>query len=333
MGLFTKDPLQIISFASYGTDAMLYIRGRALEDENIDLSRKGLFGLLKNSWKRFEADEIANTSIKIKLPDNSFYYTKTDAKGYFKFKQKISGLSELTNEEGWLSYELSFDDPHPNRVIIQDNRFQGEVLIPASNVDFGVISDIDDTILHTGVTSFLKMKLIFNTFFRNAESRSPLEGAADFYHALHRGPSDERANPFFYVSHSPWNLYRYLALFLRKNSFPKGPILLRSLSVFKRRKEEEKPQKQREIIDILNMYPAMKFILIGDSGEHDADIYIEIAEKFPGRIKAIYLRSVTHKKRVLRGQGLLATYTTTPTLLVEDSKAAITHARENGFIH
>ncbi|MDC7994564.1 App1 family protein [Altibacter sp. HG106] len=332
MGLFKKDPLQIIAFASYGTDNTLYIRGRALEDESIDLSRKGLFGLLKNSWKRFETDEVAHTSIKIKLPDQSFYYTTTDQKGYFKFKEKLSDLANLTNEEGWLSYELSFDDPHPNRVIINDNRFHGDVLIPSPTVDFGVISDIDDTILKTGVTSFLKMKLIFNTFFRNAESRSPLEGAAEFYHELHRGPQGDGANPLFYVSHSPWNLYRYLALFLRKNSFPKGPILLRSLSLFKRRKEEEKPQKQREIIDILNMYPEMKFVLIGDSGEHDADIYIEIAEKFPGRIKAIYLRSVKHKKKVLRVQGLLATYTTTPTLLVEDSEAALQHARENGLI-
>ena len=85
-------------------------------------------------------------------------------------------------------------------------------------------------------------------------------------------------------------------------------------------------------MDILKTYPEMRFILIGDSGERDADIYIEIAELFPNRIIAIYLRSVNHKKRILRIQGLIDNYKSTPALLVKSSAQAIEHARQNGFI-
>lgn len=333
MGLFKKDPLQIITFQSYGKSDKFYIRGRALEDENIDLSKNGIFSLIKNTYKRFETDEIPFTKLKITLPDDSVYYTETDKSGYFKFKEHIPGLDKLTNEEGWLQYEISFDETFPNRIINNQNRFAGEMLIPSKKSQFGIISDIDDTIIHTGVASFLKLKLVFNTFFRNAESRSPLEGASKFYQLLHQGKTGDEANPLFYVSHSPWNLYRYLELFLKANNFPKGPVLLRSFPTpFRRKKEEEKPQKQKEILNILKTYPDKSFILIGDSGEHDADIYIEIAEKYPKQIKAIYLRNVKHKKKMKRIKSLFSNYDTTPALLVEDSKEAIKHARGQGFM-
>ena len=105
------------------------------------------------------------------------------------------------------------------------------------------------------------------------------------------------------------------------------------MSSFKNRKDtSEKPQKQKEIIDILNLYPERQFILIGDGGEHDPDIYIEIAENFPNRIKAIYIRSVKHKKKVLRIRSLFENYTTVPAVLVESSKEAIVHAKAQGFI-
>ncbi len=333
MGWFKKDPLQIIAFQSYGTGTSFYLRGRALEDENIDLTKDSFFGLLKNSIKRFEADEVRFTTLKITLPDDTVYYTETDKHGYFKIKETASGLTEISNEEGWLQCELAFDSRRPDWVINNDNKFPAAMLIPSPDATFGVISDIDDTILHTGVTSFLKLKLLMNTFFKNAEGRSPLKGAAEFYQLLHRGHDGRRANPVFYVSHSPWNMYRYLEVFLKANNFPKGPVLLRNLPMpFRKKQPDEKPQKQREILDILETYPELPFILIGDSGEHDADIYIEIAEQYPQRIKAIYLRSVRHKKKMLRIKGLFESYKTTPALLVETSEDAIAHARENGFI-
>ena len=332
MALFgKKDKLQIINFQSYGTDSHLYVRGRALEDEKIDLAHKGLLRLLWNSFKRFETDEVKNSKLRLTLPDNRIFYTETDNDGYFKFDTVTSGLLQLTNAIGWLSFELAFEPANLKREISQENRFSGEVLIPANEVDFGVISDIDDTILQTGVVSLLKWRVVINTFFKHAAKRVPLKGAAEFYHQLRLGSSGKKSNPIFYVSHSPWNLYRYLDFFLTENLFPKGPILLRSISSF-RPGTTSQPQKQTEILNILKTYPKMKFILIGDGGEKDADIYKEIAETNPNRILAIYLRTVNHRKKILRIQGLIDNFKTTPMVLVKSSEQAIAHAKEKGFI-
>ena len=333
MGWFKKDPLQIIAFQSYGTDSHFYVRGRALEDESIDLEKQHIWHLIINTWKRFETDEIKNVGLNITLPNHKILKVTTDDNGYFIAETNFKNLKALTNEEGWLSFEISYDDTTINRTIQNKNRFPGELLIPSDKAKFAVASDIDDTILHTGVVSILKWKVIYNSIFKHAKNRIPLEGAADFYHKLHSGVSGNNANPIFYVSHSPWNLYRYLELFLRQNNFPKGPILLRSLSnLLKRKTQDEKPQKQKEILNLLKTYPNLPFILIGDSGEHDPDIYMEIAEEFPDRILAIYLRSVKHKKKMLRVRGLVENYKTTMVLMVESSAQAIEHAREHGFI-
>lgn len=338
MAIFKKDPLQIITFRSYGTANHLYVKGRALEDENIDLSKKGFFNLIWNTYKRFGTDLIKNTPLVLKLPDGRKIETKTDGQGYFLIDRPIENLSPLIDTNGCLHYTISFSEKFPGRKIQNENRFEGEVFIPSENAKFGIISDVDDTIMHTGLTSFFKWQVVKNTIFKRAEKRIPLEGAADFYEKLKNGKSGEDCNPIFYVSHGPWNLYRYLEFFLQKNDFPTGPILLRDfVNPFSKKPMAltlgiEKPQKQKEIINILRTYPKLPFILIGDSGEHDPDIYIEIAEAHPERILGIYMRSVNHKQKMIRVKGLFENYETVPVLLVEDSDAAIAHARANGFI-
>ncbi len=334
MGWFGKrDKLQIIAFESYGTDSHFYAHGRALEDEEIDLSKKGFLNLLLNSFKRFETDEIRNTGITLQLPDGRTVKGNTDMRGYYRIDASFKDLSQLANEEGWLNYEISYSDMSLKREILHQNRFPAKLLIPSTKSDFGIISDIDDTILHTGVVSSLKWKVVFNTLFKRPGQRTPLEGAAEFYGRLHRGRSGKAVNPIFYVSHSPWNLYRYLEMFLTQNDFPKGPVLLRNFPKWGGiGADKEKFQKQKEIVNILKTYPGLKFILIGDSGEHDADIYKEIAERYPDNILAIYLRSVNHHRKMERVKGLFEDYKVTPVLLVESSKQAEVHARENGFI-
>ncbi len=334
MGLIDfKDALQIITFRSYGNANHFYSRGRALEDEIIDLLDKGFFRLLLNTWKRFETDEIRNTPLTITLADGRKVDGKTDIDGYYLMDVPLSELDRLSDSEGWLRYEIAFAESGNVADKTFPNRFYGEMLIPSNLSEFGVISDIDDTILHTGVVSSLKWRVIINTFFKRADKRIPLEGAAQFYRMLHKGKSEQNVNPIFYVSHSPWNLYRYLEFFLARNNFPKGPILLRSWREFGfGRPKTEKPQKQKEIVNILKTYPELSFILIGDSGENDAAIYLEVVKAFPNRVKAIYLRSVAHRRKMNKAKQMLGLFGTVPIMLVEKSEDAVLHARWLGFI-
>lgn len=333
LNIHEKDPLQIHGYQSYGTHEHIYLLGRALEDEGVNLEKTGFVNAFKNAYRQFRSDELSHAKIKVKLPDNRVLYTVTDEEGYFKVDEKLANLKDLTNEEGWLQLELAYDDENQKRLVTNDNRFAAQMLIPSDKAEYGVISDIDDTMLKTGVTSLLKWRVILNTLFKGVGKRTPFTGAADFYKKLHLGKSGSASNPMFYVSNSPWNLYHYLEAFIKNNSFPKGAILLRDFRTpFDRTPKPEKPHKQQEIRNILKTYPDLQFVLIGDSGEHDADIYIEIAEEYPERIKAIYLRSVTHEKRAFRVRGLLEKFEVTPALLVKDSTAAEDHAREQGLI-
>ena len=330
-----RDPLQIIAFYTYGTNTHLYARGRALEDENINLSAKSPWKLLLNTWRRFDTDKVGNSPVSLVLPDGTTFDAMTDEDGFFLIDAQHTSLEPFANSEGWVPYEIYYSAVEQSKRVKKENRFPGEFLIPSEKAEFGVISDIDDTILHTGVVSSLKWQVLKNTIFKRPEKRIPLEGAATFLSLLHAGGNGSSANPIFYVSHSPWNLYRYLLFFLEKNNFPKGPILLRTFRSFllrKKSREKEKPQKQKEILNILRTYPDMPFILIGDSGERDADIYIEIAETHPNRVLAIYMRSVRHRKRHLRVKGLFENYKTTPVLLAKDSDELIAHAKKHGFI-
>ncbi len=328
-----QDPIQIDGYQSYGGANHLYILGRALEHEGVNLKKTGFFSTLKNAYKQFASDELKHTKLRITLPDESVYYTTTDSEGYFKLDVKVEGLDTLTNSEGWLQVVISFDDVKQDVVILGENQFPSEMLIPSERAEYGVISDIDDTILHTGVASLLKWRVIVNTIFKNVGKRTSLEGAPELYQKLHRGKSGNAANPIFYVSNSPWNLYNYLEAFIVNTKFPKGPILLRDFRTpFDKTAKPEKPHKQHEIRNILKTYPDLKFVLIGDSGEHDVDIYLEVAREYPEQIIAVYLRSVKHRKKVLRVRGVLEQYATTPAVLVEKSKFAEEHARRIGLI-
>ena len=330
--MFKKDPLQIIAFQTYGTRNRIYLRGRAIEDESINLEQKGAFKLLFNAWKRFETDEIKNAKLMVKMGKDKFFHTTTDNNGYFLVDEVVDNVDNFADDEGWIKFELSYNEEHLKRTIQSNNCFPCEMLIPSKRATFGVITDIDDTILHTGLVSVLKWRVVFNTLLTSAGKRLPLEGAPEFYHLLHEGKQGNEANPIFYVSHSPWNLYRYLKYFLKKNNFPKGPIILRNFPKPFAKARGEEPRKKMEIINLLKAYPKLNFILIGDSGERDPYIYLEIAETHPNRILAIYLRSVNHKKKMLRVKGLYKNYKTTPVLLVESSEDAIDHARKQGFI-
>lgn len=333
--LRAKPEVKLANYRSYGTHSHLYLLGRALDDDKLKMHEdQSIFRTLVNTYKQFDSYEIANVEVALKLPNGAILTTKTNAEGYFLFDKTTSlNLKEFANNEGWVPLKTSFVEEVKNSIITNGNLFNAELLIPPVMAKFGVISDIDDTILHTGVTSFLKWKVIQNSLFKHAHKRISLEGAPQFYRDLHKGKNGNEQNPIFYLSNSPWNLYQYLETFLQINDFPKGPILLRDFRTpFDKTLKPEKPHKQKEIINILKTYPRLKFILIGDSGEHDPAIYTDIAAQFPERILAIYLRSVKHKRKMEQVRSIVDNFETVPVLSVESSKEAEEHARVHGFI-
>jgi phosphatidate phosphatase APP1 len=204
---------------------------------------------------------------------------------------------------------------------------QAEVLVPGKRAEFGVISDIDDTVLQTHVTRRLKM--LWVTFVGNAYTRLPFEGTTELYQALAIGASGRAQNPFFYISKSPWNLYDFLIAFMDRHELPRGALFLRDLGV---RQEAPLDFKTSTIEQVLNTYPNLSFVLIGDSGERDPDIYLDIAARHPGRIRAIYIREVNQnplRRMELKAMPDQARKLGCEMLLVAHAREALIHAQSH----
>ena len=158
---------------------------------------------------------------------------------------------------------------------------------------FGVISDIDDTIVETGATNFLKH---WRTVVANsARSRTAFPGVSHLYRALTKGAGGPETNPIFYVSSSPWNLYDLFESFLALRKIPHGPMFLKDFGLDRDKwlTGGHDGHKLRMIERIMDAHPELSFVLIGDSGQRDAAIYAEAARRHEGRVLAVHIRDVT----------------------------------------
>lgn len=197
-----------------------------------------------------------------------------------------------------------------------------------------MISDIDDTVIQTEATSLLTMARI--VFLSNAHSRLPFKGVSAFYRALQQGQHEQGYNPIFYVSSSPWNLYDLLIDFFTIQQIPLGPLFLQEYGLTTEQLfiASHEKHKLAQIETLLTTYPDLPFILIGDSGQKDPEIYREVVRRHPGRIQAIYIRDVMLEKREREVQMIAKEVgqTGVDMLLVGDTFTAALHAAEQGFI-
>ncbi|MDM8559299.1 phosphatase domain-containing protein [Candidatus Parabeggiatoa sp. HSG14] len=175
----------------------------------------------------------------------------------------------------------------------KDSRhFKGKIqLIDKKGIS--IISDIDDTIKISEVLD--KRALLANTFKHPFQ---PVPRMAKFYNTL----TQQENVTFHYVSASPWQLYQPLATFLADNDFPAGSFHLRLFrwkdnSFFKFFKSS-RSHKMRTIQSLINCCDKRRFILIGDSGEHDPEIYADIARQYPQQVIRIFIRDVTGENAI-----------------------------------
>ncbi len=301
----------ILPYDGYGTPGRLWLCGRVIEDEGFRPAASADRRLrnLAAFFKRLETDAVRNARV-LASAHGSQAETVSDRQGYFSvgLEAPAAGL--------WNDVELQLAE----RPVV---RATGRVLVPSPAAAFGVISDIDDTVVYSNVAS--KLRMVISLALSNARTRKPFEGVAAFYRALHRG-----VNPFFYVSKSPWNLYVPLVEYLEVQGLPAGPLLLRDFGLRMR-----KDHKAEAIAAILGTYPHLQFLLIGDSGEEDPEIYSAIVQRFPERIRAIYIRLVRpDAARVKAIDKLIAQVSRSGCHLVlaPDSEFAAAHAAGEGWI-
>jgi phosphatidate phosphatase APP1 len=313
-------PLRISLYGGFGTAAEISVRGRVLEESPRaapTAADKGLANF-KRAFAQFETDEVAGVEIEL-TANGTRTRVVSDADGYFQARMALTERAR----PGWLSVSAEVtSSPYP---ISEVARATGAVSIPEPSARFGVISDIDDTILRTHVKN--KAKMVYLTLLANALTRLSFDGTTDLYRGLREAG---QGAPFFYISQSMWNIFPLLDHFIEHQGLPRGPLMLRDVSLLAERPSA--PHKAQAIHEVLSTYPELGFVLIGDSGERDLSIYLDAAQQSPGRVITILIRNVLGPKALpsLRAQADEATLAGCPTLIFESSSEAIAHCEKLG---
>ena len=321
-------PPRILPYRGYGSSRQCVIKARVLENRHVrpPWKRHTLLGSAIASWKRYNTVEIPRARVLARWGEHRWEGT-TDEEGFLELWVEPPPEAKA----GWNDVELELLSPSPGGV----DRVRAPVLLAGPEAQFGVISDIDDTVIVTNVTNFLKRA--WTLFLTEHRTRLPFEGVDAFYEALHLGSSGSAVNPIFYVSSSPWNLYEHLDEFLQLHRIPAGPLLLRDWGLSRTGfapggGHGHKLEKIRGLMSTLESLP---FILIGDSGQEDAEHYRTIVREFPGRIRCVYIRNVWHRAGREKELAFIAAdirAAGSEMLTVDDTVTAARHAASQGWI-
>lgn len=280
--------LFIQPYRGYGSRRRLFLMGRVFHQPGFGSSlregriRRDLVDLVRRLLRK----PVVNARVRVRYKDTETTVT-TDSHGFFRVRMD---LSAMPSDALWHSMELDLQDPVDPRA-----KTTGEFFTPPESAGYGVISDIDDTVVYTGVANFVMM--MWRLFAQGAESRIAFPGVAALYQAFYEGPSGQQRNPLLYVSRAPWSIYQVLVEFFRMHRIPNGPILIlrewgmKRGVLLPRRAKDHKIDVIREMLDL---YENLPFVLIGDSGQRDPEVYARILREYPGRILGIYIRDVSN---------------------------------------
>ena len=282
-------------------------------------ARRSRWTVLRSSLSRFLTVEVAGAQVAVRAPAAEMT-VRTDRDGYVDAVVDAPGLSP-----GWHTVELAMGDD----VVC------APVLVVAPEARLALVSDVDDTVLHTGLTGGLEFLRV--TLLTEVGERAPLPGAAALYRELGRA-AGAPGLPVFYLSTSPWNLHDVLIEFLAMRGFPLGPLLLTDWgpgrgTLFRIGARDHKLGLIKQILD---EHPDLELLLVGDTGQHDPEIYAAAAAAHPGRIRAIYVRRTgAHDPARAAAVDALAAETAAagvPMLAVDDSVQIAEHAVTLGLL-
>ncbi len=321
---------QVVVYRGFVADDVAKVRVRVTETPELPGdSRIPYWEVAQANLQRHAALRIVGAQVELRIGDHSATEI-TDSHGFASFSLAVPNL-----RAGW-------HDAHAVTTPIENGESAsgtGRVVKPSLKAPFLVISDIDDTILLTGLTEGAAM--LARTVLREASERAAIPGMSALYRGLARGMPTRAGNrkptpTFFYVSTGSWSFYPTLQEFVQLRGFPVGPMFLTDWGPTERYLRRSGAEHKRTAIRrLLEAYPRMPFVLIGDSGQRDALTYEEMAREFPGRVSLILIRQVgdddndrnaelrAHAKE-LRAEGV-------PLYLVADAAAATQIARDQGL--
>ena len=315
-------------YNSYGNSKKIIVLGQVLRISAFDRKtyRKNWIVNLFSVLRLFIVVPFSNAKISIHW-QGEVYWTETEKDGFFRFEM----FPENASLPGWQSVLVKLEEKKYHLQNIQQN---GAIYIPFPS-QYGFISDIDDTLLISH--SVRLTKRLYELLTKNAHTRKVFDGVVNHYQLLAANDQiNKNSNPFFYVSGSEWNLYDFIVEFFRKNDLPKGVFLLNQLkriSGFWKSGQSELMTKFMRIVRVIEDFPHLLFVLLGDDSQKDPEIYLSVVKHFPKKIFAVYIRCLgsSRSSKVeqmiyeMESDNVLCCY-------FKNSAEAIIHSKKIGLI-
>ena len=301
MPLFPDAPTAIHPYFGYRSEAGLYVKARALRQREPGFEREGSLRAFATLLSQYASHEVRDlpVTLEARAGDGSVHRfdSVTDAEGFVTFDLTLPDAWDRPVKPAWESVLFHYENADGPQCT------DGHVLVPGSESAIAIISDIDDTIIETGVTGGIGsvLKNWRRLLATMPGSRDAVTGADRLYGTLGGEPQDTGAagermrasrRSFFYVSSSPWNLYAYLVAFKRAKGLPLGPMALRDWGLNRETfgSGSHGGHKVQAIRRIVAAFPELRFALVGDDTQGDLPAYAEVAAADPGRIAAIFIR-------------------------------------------
>ncbi|TIX49084.1 phosphatase domain-containing protein [Alteraurantiacibacter aquimixticola] len=308
MPLFRDAPVRIQPFFGYRSADRLVLQARALRSGSRSFApAAGRWQAIRTMIAQYASREAAGVEVSLQLggPDGEceLHHATSDEEGFVRFEVALGHGWDLPLRPAWEVARLGWSNVQGPQTAA------AHVLAPGRDSALAVISDIDDTIIETGITGGLSSVLRNwrRVLARWPEERIAAPGADVFYSALGGGDTvsavqehvGERLTathrPFFYVSSSPWNLFSYLVAFKRSKGLPLGPLLLRDWGLNRATfsSSSHGGHKAEAIAHILALYPGLGFALIGDDTQGDLAAFADVVARNEGRVAAVFIRRVS----------------------------------------
>jgi len=312
-------------YRGYANEQELIVMGHVFKRTyEYDFQKKNLKNA-KSIINQFRIKTIKNHDVYLKFGNHEIH-SKTLDDGYFKFCIPI----EKQFNFGWMEYEVLIK--YKSEIIAAKGSF-----IRPHVGNLGIISDIDDTFLISHTKNIFKK--IYILLFKNVNDRKVFKDVVPHYQALSSAGRNnkEEQNAFFYISSSEWNLYQFITRFTKIHQLPRAVILLkdikRGVADFFISGRGNHDHKFDKIKHVLEFYPNLKYVLLGDDSQHDPILYERICKIFPVTVKAVYIRQ-TGKRKKETTKAILKNLENLEVSVCyfKDSSEAIMHSKSIGII-
>lgn len=272
---------EVIPYTGYGSTSWLRVLARVLLAKPVE--RRSQVPTGARGWRNFVGVPVEDAQVSVRIGERSLE-VQADRSGV------IDVVVDVDLEPGWHQIGLSSEGSAVATAL---------VFVVDPEATFGVVSDIDDTVMVTALPR--PLLAAWHTFVVNEHARATTPGMPVLYERL---TTRYPGAPLIYLSTGAWNVAPTLTRFLSRNLYPAGALLLTDWGPtadrwFRSGREHKRSSLER----LAREFPQIKWLLIGDDGQHDESIYGEFVKEHPDNVAAICIRQLTPSEAVLAGSS------------------------------